>query len=117
VAAGGACGGRRRLRRQAALAAAGGARLASLTVGTSMMAAADRQQKTLVLLQHTQIWLKIQGPPLGPLTRMTNCRKRLWFKFVLTDRLLLKAPMLRTPFVLASTFYSEKNGFPFLSKF
>jgi len=41
MAAGGACGGRRRLR-----CPSGGrrrARLASLTVGTSVMAAADRQ--------------------------------------------------------------------------
>lgn len=48
LAAGGAYGGKRRLRRQAALAAEGGAcgaRLAILTVGTSVMAAAHRQKR------------------------------------------------------------------------
>ncbi len=42
--------------------------------------------------------------PLDPWPGMTNCRNRLCFPFVLTDRLFLIAPMIRTPFVLASIF-------------
>ena len=46
---------------------------------------------------------KMMGP-LDPWPGMTYCRNRLCFPFILTDRLFLIAPMIRTLFVLASIF-------------